>query len=259
MAAATFCGLVAPMLIRNTMSLSRKDGEGVSPLGLLEDVTQVAMKNLDDESAGVATSWAASLARCLCASAEYGKSVRNAQSEDQANKRSADVDDEDIVTDINNLDFAGKFKAFSEARRATATTSVCSSELGAVKFLVSHFVKCGGESSSNKCGGSFSVGGRASRVGYSSALTEFLRLQAAKGDLSLGEALPLVLDMVGSSFEKQINRTDHLRNSSSAEMDLFAPASPYSSPEKKSTSALSATFLNKNSKAKSSADSTIGR
>ena len=137
--------------------------------------------------------------------------------------------------------------------------SVCSSVLGAVKFLVSHFIKCGGEGTSNKCGGSFSIGGRASRIGYSYALTEFLRLQAAKGDFPLGETLPMVLDMVGTSFEKQINRTELSRNFSSSEADLYAPSSPYSSPEKKSTSALSASFLNKNSKAKSSADSTIGR
>jgi hypothetical protein len=257
MAAAIFAGLLAPMLIRNVSMAVRKDGEGVSPLAWLEEVTQVAMRNLDDESAGVATAWAQSLARCLCASAEYGKSLRDAQSEDQANKRSADVDDEDVATDNNNLDFAGKFKAFSESRRAAAATSVCSSALATVKFLVSHFVKCGGEGA-NKCGGSFSVGGRASRIGYSATLTEFLRLQAAKGEFSLAEALPSVLDMVGASFEAQVNRAEHKKTPSLADTDLYAPSSPYSSPEKKAPTTISAAFLNKGSKA-SSSDSTIGR
>lgn len=257
MAAATFAGLTAPLLVRYP-SVMRKEGEGVSPLAWLEDVTQLAMRNLDDESAGVATAWAQSLARCLCASAEYGKSVREAQSEDQANKRSADVDDEDIAVDKNNLDFAGKFKAFSESRRAAAATSVCSSVLAAVKFLVSHFVKVGGEGANNKCGGSFSIGGRASRIGYSTTLTEFLRLQSAKGEFNLTEALLPVLDMVGVSFEKQVERSEHKKTPSIVDSDLYAPSSPYSSPEKRAQSSISTAFLSKASKA-SSSDSSIGR
>ena len=256
MASAILAGLTAPMLIRNPSI--RKDSEGVSPLAWLEDVTQVALRNLDDESAGVATAWAQSLARCLCASTEYGKSVRDAQSEDQANKRSADMDDEDVMKDNNNLDFAGKFKAFSESRRAAAATSVCSSTSVSVKFLVSNFVKCGGESTNNRCGGSFSIGGRASRIGYAMALTDFLRLQSAGGELAFTEALPLVLDMIGESFEKQVNRSDHKKSQSSADSGVYAPSSPYSSPEKKPQPSISSAFLNKSLKT-SSSDSTIGR
>ena len=257
MAAAVFTGLMAPMLIRNTSAI-RKDGEGASPLAWLEEVTQVAMRNLDDESAGVAIAWAQSLARCLCASAEYGKSVTDAQSEDQANRRSADVDDEETVVGNNSLDFAGKFKAFSESRRAAVATSVCSSVLATVKFLVLHFVKVGGEGANNKCGGSFSVGGRASRIGYSTTLTDFLRLQSAKGDFSLAEALPHVLDMVGASFEKQVDRPEHSKTTSLGDNDLYAPSSPYSSPERRSQPSISTAFLTKGSKA-STSDSTIGR
>ena len=257
MATAVFAGLVAPMLIR--IPSTRKDGENISPLGWLEDVTQISLKNIDDESAGVGTAWSQSLARCLCASAEYGKNVRDAQTEDQANKRSADVDDDDTSSvDNNNLDFAGKFKAFAESKRAAVVTSVCSSALAAVKFLITQFVKCGGESASNKCGGMFSIGGRASRVGYSTTLTEFLRLQAAKGDFSPTEALSPVLDMVGTSFEKQAHRAEQKMTASLADTDLYAPSSPYSSPEKKAQPSISTTFLMKSSK-KSSSDSTIGR
>lgn len=69
--AAMFAGLVAPMLIRTATV-----GDGAaSPLAWLEDVTQVALKNVDDESAGVATAWACTLARCLCASSEYGERI----------------------------------------------------------------------------------------------------------------------------------------------------------------------------------------
>jgi hypothetical protein len=132
--------------------------------------------------------------------------------------------------------------------------------VGAVKFLVSNFVKCGGESTSNKCGGSFSIGGRASRIGYSAALTEFLRLQAAKGDFALTDALHPVLDMVGASFDKEVHRAEKTGNGTLSDAHyLYAPSSPYSSPEKKATASISTAFLIKNPKGKSSADSTIGR
>ncbi len=88
----------------------------------MEDVTQMAVRNIDYESAGASTAWSATLARCLCVSAEYGASVRNAKSEDQASMRSADVDDE-ATSPADGLDFAGKLKAFSEARHAAAATT----------------------------------------------------------------------------------------------------------------------------------------
>jgi hypothetical protein len=122
---------------------------------------------------------------------------------------------------------------------------------------VSNFVKIGGEGA-NKCGGSFSVGGRASRIGYALVLTKFLRLQSAKGEFFLAEALLPVLDMVGSSFEKQVDRSEHKKTPSMAANDLYAPSSPYSSPEKKAQPSISTAFLTKGSKS-SSSDSTIGR
>lgn len=256
MNAAVFGGLVAPLLIRIVpFSGSQrggvvKDGDA-SPLVWLEDVTQIAVRNLDDESAGVSTAWSATLARCLCASTEYSASVRNAKSEDQASKRSADVDDE-AMSPADGLDLAGKLKAFSEARRAVAVTSACSSVISTIVYLVSQFVKTGGETVASKCGGTYSIGGRACRLGFADTLTEYLRLQAAKGDFPLVEALSPVLEMVGESFEKQIRKKEGSFN----DMDFYAPSSPRS-PEKKPPA--SSMFLAKNSKAKSTADSNIGR
>jgi hypothetical protein len=252
MGAAVFAGLAAPLLIRIVpFSGSQRGGavkEGdASPLAWLEDVSQMAMRNLDDESAGVSTAWAATLARCLCASAEYGAS----KSEDQASKRSADIDDE-AMSPADGLDLAGKLKAFSEARRAIAATTACSSVISTIVYLVSQFVKTGGETVASKCGGAYSIGGRANRIGFADCLTEFLRLQAAKGDFPLVEALRPVLEMVGESFEKQICKKEGSYN----DMDFYAPASPRS-PDKKSTAP--SIFLARNSKAKSTADSSIGR
>lgn len=257
MGAAVFAGLAAPMLVRIVPFYRSQRGGGkegdASPLAWLEDVSHIAMRNIDDESAGVATAWSTTLARCLCASAEYGTSVRNAQSEDQASKRSADVDDESPAE--NSMDISARFKAFSEARRVTAATAACSSVSATIVYLVSQFVKTGGETVSNRCGGSYSIGGRASRVGYADALTEFLRLQAAKGDFLLVEALDPVLEMVGATFEKQIRKKEGV--SQLHEMDFYAPSSPRSPHEKKPPA--SSMFLARASKAKSTADSSIGR
>lgn len=256
MGAAVFAGLAAPMLIRivpysgSQRGGAVKDGDA-SPLAWLEDVSQMAMRNLDDESAGVSTAWAATLARCLCASAEFGANARSAKSEDQVSKRSADIDDE-ATSPADGLDLAGKLKAFSEARRLVAVTQACSSVISTIKVLVSQFVKTGGETVASKCGGAHSIGGRASRIGFADSLTEFLRLQATKGDFTLVEALIPALEMVGESFDKQIRK----REGSYNDMDFYAPASPRS-PDKKSTAP--SMFLARNFKAKSTADSSIGR
>ena len=83
MGAAVFAGLIAPMLIRNlpfggsSRGGGGRDGDdSASPLAWLEDVAQVALRNIDDESAGVATAWATALARCICASVEHGMFYR---------------------------------------------------------------------------------------------------------------------------------------------------------------------------------------
>lgn len=259
MGAAVFAGLAAPLLIRIVPVAGTqrggigKDGDG-SPLIWLEDITQVAMRNIDDESAGVATAWSATLARCLCASAEYGASVRSAQS---ANRSADGGDDAVSHTDSANLDLAAKLKAFSDAHRAISTTAACSSVPSAIVYLASQFVKAGGETVSNKCGGPYSIGGRASRIGFADSLTKFLCLQAAKGDFPLLHALDLVLEMVGASFDNQIRKKEGAAPSISNDMEFYAPASPRSPHDKKAPTP--SIFSPKNSKAKSTADSSIGR
>jgi hypothetical protein len=267
--AAVFAGIVAPMLIRNIPrggggvggSIRGKDG-GVDsgaaslPLVWLEEVAQVAMRNIDDESAGVATAWASCLARCLCTSSEYGQGIRAAQSEDEASRRSADVDHDAVSSpsgNSNNLDLAAKFKALRGAG-TTAATSASFSVPSAIAFLVTQFVKCGG---------TYSIGGRASRIGYADALTEFLRLQSSRGEFQLAEALNPVIEMVGESFEKQVQQVDKSsggrQNQWDDAADFYAPSSPHS-PVKKPPPSISTSFLSvRASKAKSSADSSMGR
>jgi len=258
LSAAVFAGLAAPMLIRDARGGRARDGD-LPPLGLLEDMTQLSMKNIDDESAGVATAWSATLARCLCASSEYGKGVNDANAEEQASRRSADVGDDAMVPE-NPMDLASKLKAFSGSRRGVAVTTSCSSIPATLTYLVGQFVKSGGETAANKCGGSFSIGGRATRIGYSDSIIEFLRLQSAKGGYSSVGAMPSVLEMVGASFDKQIKKKDGGHQQLRRERDFYSPSSPHASPAKANPKpTLSASFLNMNSKASASADSSIGR
>eukprot|EP00986_Skeletonema_menzelii_P004460 scaffold1524_cov140-Skeletonema_menzelii.AAC.1 len=278
MGAAVFAGMMAPMLIRNIRSTTASNmrgkdagsgggGEGgaaaSAPLVWLEEVTQVAMRNIDDESAGVATAWATCLARCLCVSSEYGQGIRAAQSEDEASRRSADVDHEAVMTtnnNNNNLDLASKFKALRGASTTSATMASFSVP-SAIAFLVTQFVKCGGEATSNKCGGTYSIGGRASRIGYADALTEYLRLQSSRGEFQLVDALSPVIEMVGASFEKQVQQGERASGGSRDDAaDFYAPSSPRSSPEKKPPPSISSAFLSaRASRTRSSADSSIGR
>ena len=273
MGAAVFAGMMASMLIRNIRGANMRgggkdggssggDSVGVSaPLILLEDVTQVAMRNIDDESAGVATAWASCLARCLCASSEYGQGIRAAQSENEASMRSADVDHEAALTtnNNNNLDLASKFKAL-RGTSATAATSASFSVPSAIAYLVVQFVKGGGEATSNKCGGTYSIGGRASRIGYADALTEYLRLQSSRGEFQLVNALSPVIEMVGASFEKQVQQGERASGGRDDASDFYAPSSPRSSPEKKPPPSIATAFLSgRGLKTRSSADSSIGR
>ena len=72
-------------------------------------------------------------------------------------------------------------------------------------------------------------------------------------------AVKPVLEMVGVSFEKQVMKAEKGGNFLSSERDFYAPSTPHSSPEKKVQSTISGAFLARNSKMKSSGDSSIGR
>ena len=80
-ATARFAGLASSMLILShpapgtaSSSSSGNGGQQASLLANLDEMMQLCLNNLDDESAAVAASWAEALARCVCASIEYGES-----------------------------------------------------------------------------------------------------------------------------------------------------------------------------------------
>eukprot|EP00957_Ditylum_brightwellii_P104316 7945976-Ditylum_brightwellii.AAC.1 len=89
----------------SSLSSSGGGGEGsggggannaiASLLSSLDEVMVLAMRNLDDESPGVSSSWSEALARCICTSIQYGETTRAATADNAASMRNVEVDDDD--------------------------------------------------------------------------------------------------------------------------------------------------------------------
>jgi predicted phage tail protein len=218
--AATLAGILAPMLvIMPPSNASRGVGalgqEGPSPTHWLDAVMQLSLKNLDDESPFCASAWAEGLARCMSTALQYNKQIKA----DSAGDRDVEKDEDETE---NAADAAGSIRFGS--RRALALPQMCTSLKAALRYLVDHFIKVGGELAASRAGGTFSVGGRAVRVGVGLTITKLLRLESelgltfADGSISMEEIIPTVLELVGDEMEK------HLQMPGSESMG--GPASP---------------------------------
>ncbi|KAG7357447.1 heat repeat-containing protein [Nitzschia inconspicua] len=202
--AARLASLVAPLVINvNVKSPSSPDALAASPTSSLEDIMTLAFKNLDDESAHVSGMWAEALARCMCTSIEYKNQVGIDR------PRDPDVGGGDYSSAIQGD--AGNARG---VRKGVLPAAACDTLPKAMKYLVSVFIKVGGELAAPRAGGNFSTGGRAVRVGFARSLIHLLRLQSSiqsLGDgraLSYKEAILITLSMVGTEMEVQLNPTD---------------------------------------------------
>lgn len=202
--AARLASLLAPLVINlNVKSPSAPDALAASPTSSLEDIMTLAFKNLDDESAYVSGMWAEALARCMCTSIEY----KNQMGSDRS--RDPDVGGGDSSSGGQGDSAIGR-----GGRKGVLPAAACDTLPKALKYLVSVFIKVGGELGAPRAGGNFSTGGRAVRVGFTRSLIHLLRLQAniqSLGDgraLSYKEAILIILSMVGSEMENQLNPTD---------------------------------------------------
>ena len=200
-AAARLACLIAPMSIHVNVksSNSSSDAAAATPTTSLEDVMTLAFKNLDDESTEVAGRWAEALARCMSTAIEYQNQTGSSESDGAGPKTS------------------GPGTAARGIRKGVLPASACNTLPKALKYLVSVFVKVGGEWTAPRAGGNFSAGGRAVRTGFARAIIHMLRLQfaiQALGDgrsLSYRETILIILSMVGSDMESQL----HDRNKNS--------------------------------------------
>lgn len=223
-ACATFAAVMAPLLVlipKKPKSNSSREENPNAPLLNLDEVISIAMKNIDDESAHAASSWAEALARCLCTAVEVGQ--RKADS--ALAKRDVEVDQDGPSSQTPGP------TPQRNARRKEGPTAVCKNLRNAMLFLIKYFVKGGGELSAPRAGGTFSAGGRAVRVGLSNALVHLLKIQYTLGNIgvensiTLPEAVRVVLKMSGEEASKLF-----IVSPSTQTLDVTTPSTPEAKP-----------------------------
>lgn len=205
-AAAALGAMLAPMLIHTSVQSPRNpDGVAASPTTSLEDVMTIAFKNLDDESPDVAAGWAEAMSRCMSTAIEFCSQV-NAETISNRDVEGGDGPPSETAK-------AGDSR-ITMSRKGVVSAGVAQNLPSAIKYLVGVFVKVGGELVAPRAGGTFSTGGRAVRIGFSRTLVQLLRLQSrmdcvgeGKG-VSVKEAIRIILSMVGSDMESQLNAHD---------------------------------------------------
>ncbi|GKY98505.1 hypothetical protein MPSEU_000807600 [Mayamaea pseudoterrestris] len=204
--AAHLVARLAPMLI-----LSRPTDNAPVYALLDEAALQLAMKNLDDESAYVARQWANALARCLCTAVEYSRQRQAGRS------RRSETDDGDASPGkepkAGVVDTTGPQTTTSRfgVAKKVSVTEICLNLSKAISYLVDQFIKVGGELNAQRMGGPFSTGGRAPRVGLSLVLISLFKQQFMLGNIrddqnvSVDTCIALTLNMLGNEMEKELN------------------------------------------------------
>jgi hypothetical protein len=222
-AGAEFAAILSTLLIpdKGMSSHSSSYRKEANFLSYLDEVMAICLRNLDDESVGVSVAWSESLARCMCTAIEY-HSLQNASGTGNSGEPSGNVGNGVNYTNTSNSasanvhgtqgknDFAAKFKAFHDARKAVSSiaTSSCYTLESALVFIVQHFVKVGGDSAA-RMGGSYSMGGRHVRVGLGLVLVYLCRIQLQSGCIGISsetdsvnpsDVLKILMEMVGQGI-----------------------------------------------------------
>eukprot|EP00980_Cylindrotheca_fusiformis_P023611 scaffold10671_cov131-Cylindrotheca_fusiformis.AAC.9 len=199
--AARLASLLAPLVIHIAVKSPRTPDAAVSATASLEDIMTLAFKNLDDESAECAAAWAEALARCMSTAIEVGAQL----SAEQTSQR--DVEGGGAVPSPSKGSGRG---SRNTTRKGVLPASTCSTLPKALKYLVSAFVKAGGELVAQRTGGTFSKGGRAVRLGFAKTVIQLFRLQSEMQSIGEGkaishkEAILIILSMVGTDIELQL-------------------------------------------------------
>lgn len=202
--AATLAALLAPVVIPFTTISNHH--HHADPLASLEDVLQFALKNLDDEVPVVADGWAEAVARCVSTALQYQAHWK---------KQTADsVGAGELATTSATAAAAAPGRFGSRHRSTGLVHNTLTSVPKAMDYLVDHcFGKAGGELAAVRGGGSFSVGGRAVRLGYCLTLTRLLRLQSELGAIGESRSISMLASIVGvlgmakNEMDEQLNVT----------------------------------------------------
>jgi len=192
--AARLACLLGPLAINvNVRSPISPEAQAISPTICLEEIMTLAFKNLDDESADVSGKWAEALARCMCTSIEFKSQI--------GSERGRGEDSRDTIGSSRDMIASGR-----GGKKGILPASVCSTLPKAIKYLVSVFIKVGGELAAPRAGGNFSLGGRAVRVGFARSIIYLLRLQLQIESIGEGrsisykETILIILAMLGNDL-----------------------------------------------------------
>jgi hypothetical protein len=197
-------------------------------MNVLDEVTHICLRNVDDEMVGVGVGWSEALARCMCTAIEFHASQNDGtagnDNDTGVGGGSPGKTGSFSASSKGGNELSIKFKAFQESRKMMATIASvgCKTLESALLFLVSHFGKVGGEWTASKLGGSSSAGGRHVRVGLGVAIAELCHLQAVSGGIENGSTTPdsnmstispsevqkIIFQMVGPTLESQLDDTD---------------------------------------------------
>lgn len=206
---ATYAAVLAPVIVASPSTTASSSHGSHDVLGALEEVIQLALRNLDDEFPAVSTAWAEAVARCMTTAVQYNEATKKSNSQ-----QSSELGGEIGVGADASPSISTQVTRFGSRRPVLLVLSLQTVKK-AIGFLVEQFVSVGGELTAAKGGGTFSIGGRMVRLGYSIALFKFLQLQTSPMLSAIGESRSLsiqatishILDMVGTKTEEQLRNT----------------------------------------------------
>jgi hypothetical protein len=228
--AAIMASTLAPLLVASspvgqssssgTMAAASSGGGTVlDSLSALEEVLQLALRNIDDEYPLVAAAWAQAVSYCLATALQANQAAKQAAAADRGGDASgggggtaASSSSASSAAAPTQHSPVSRFGVVG--RKPVGLVYSITSVQRAMHYLVDQFVSVGGELVAARAGGTFSTGGRMVRIGYSLALTDFLHLQttvlSAIGEsqsTSIATTLQGILEMVGPKMNDQLKAT----------------------------------------------------
>lgn len=220
-AAATFATALPPFIF-----LVSGGTDVALATSCLDDLMYLAMKNIDDETPLVSEGWADVLARCICTALQYHQQNKAATSSDNRDE----IDGDGQSRPNSTSDVGTRYVSRKNVGLSASFTSVQTS----IGYLVDQFIKAGGELAAVRAGGTYSIGGRAVRMGYTLAMTKFVGLQYELGSigdgrlLSIRDLLVAVLAIAGPEVEKQVQDPALSEGSSGSVTPLFGGSRTWS-------------------------------
>ena len=204
--AATFAITLAPILISHHGTIT--SGSTADPLLALEEVMQLAIRNVDDESVVVAEGWAEAMARCLCTGLQYCDVLKTTQSATRSTGNGEGGSDgmESTGTNVTAPSPTAVTSRFG-TKKFSGLAHTLTTHLKIINYLVEQFVKAGGETVAAKAGGVYSTGGRAVRLGWCMTLARFLRIQSAMS--AIGESRSISMHTVVLAILDMVKEQEH--------------------------------------------------